>query len=140
LEAINAIERGEMKGYLAYADSECVGWLNANESHAYARLWDDLKDVVGDLRVGVTICYLIRADHRNRGVARILLRAALDGFRAQGFDAALALPMDVSCAPALKYRGTLSMYRELQYQELARHDNLVPMWLPLRADADGVQS
>jgi hypothetical protein len=60
------------------------------------------------------------------------LQAAIDGFRAAGYDAAIALPIDRPMADEKRYRGTLNMYREAGYREDGRHDAVVVMRLDLK--------
>ncbi len=131
-DALDAIRAGTMHGYVAIEDDRCVGWVNAGDALDYVRLHDDLKGYVGSARIGLTICFVIEPAHRNRGLARKLLQAAIDGFRAQGYDAAIALPVDRPMADERRYRGTMNMYREAGYVEKERHEPVVVMRLDLK--------
>lgn len=131
-DALHAIETGTMHGYVAIEDDRCVGWVNAGDALEYVRLHEDLKKSVGTAKIGLTICYVIEPAHRNKGLARLLLQAAIDGFRAQGYDAAIALPVDRPMADERRYRGTMNMYREAGYLESERHEPVVVMRLQLK--------
>ncbi|MFA5007012.1 MAG: GNAT family N-acetyltransferase [Candidatus Izemoplasmatales bacterium] len=131
-DALAAIAAGTMHGYLAVEDGRCVGWVNAGDALSYPRLSGYLSPYVGTRRIGLTICFVIAPTHRNRGLARALLQAALAGFADAGCDAAIALPVDVPMADERRYRGTMNMYREAGYVEDERHDNVVVMRKDLR--------
>ena len=129
-EALNEIRGGSMKGYLAFDGGQCIGWCNANDICAYSRLSDDIAPYVQGEKTGCTICYVSHPDYRNQGVARSLLKAAVEGFRADGYDAVLALPVDGQIN-ARRYRGTMHMYEELGFQEVARIEDTTVMRLGL---------
>ena len=131
-DALRAIAAGSMRGYLAVEDGRCVGWVHANDARAFTRLRDDLAPYLGDAPIGLTICFVIETSHRNQGLARALLKAALDGFAQAGFAAALALPVDRPMAGERRYRGTMNMYREAGYREIDRRDAVVVMRKDLR--------
>lgn len=131
-EAIKEIKSGNMKGYLAFDGTNCIGWCNANNVKQFIRLEDDLKHVVKNQKVGCVICFVIHSEYRNQGVARQLLRRAVDDFRIQEFDAVLAIPRESKGSPERLYRGTLNMYKELAFEEIEKDDNASIMLLKFR--------
>ncbi len=120
LEAIEEIKAGNMKGYLAYDGTKCIGWCNANDVRQFLRLEDDLKHIVKNQKVGCVICFVIHPEYRNQGVARQLLRKAVEDFRMQKFDAVLAIPRENNGSRERFYRGTLNMYKELSFEEVEK--------------------
>lgn len=138
-EAIETIGAGTMTGYLAFDGDKCIGWCNASDVARFLRLEHDFDHLTKGKKVGCTICYVIHPQYRGQGVARALLHRAVDDFRAEGFDAVLALPVEADAGSGKRYRGTLSMYRELGFQEVARHDALHVMWLELVSHHAGSQ-
>lgn len=129
LEAIEQIKAGNMKGYLAFDGDKCIGWCNANNVNQYIRLEEDIKHIVKGKKVGCVICFVIHPEYRNQGIARLLLKQAIEDFRLQGFDAVLAIPVDMKDKLEKRYRGTLNMYGELGFREIEKHDNTSVMWL-----------
>lgn len=129
LEAIEQIKAGNMKGYLAFDGDKCIGWCNANNVSQYIRLEQDIKHIVAGKKVGCVICFVIHQEYRKQGVARLLLKQAVEDFRLQGFDAVLAMPVDIKDKPEMLYRGTLNMYSELGFREIEKHINTSVMWL-----------
>jgi GNAT superfamily N-acetyltransferase len=130
VEALAEIASGGMRGYLARDGEHIVGWLNAGDLSAYRLLAPELTPLTGGQKTGMTICFVVDPAHRNRGVARLLLDAAIEGFRAQGYDAVLALSSE-SDIPEKRYRGTLRMYQERGFLPL-KHGDLSLMRLALR--------
>ena len=77
---------GRMAGYLAYAGGQVVGWCQAAPRRLIPNLQADERLAVDDLdQVGAIVCFTIAAPFRRRGLARMLLDAALDGFRAKAW-------------------------------------------------------
>ncbi len=129
-EAVESIKSGDMKGYLAFDGERCIGWCNANDIRAFVRLFADVEPYVQGKKTGCTVCYVIDPAYRSKGVARSLLKAAVEGFKRDGFEAALALP--VESQPGInRYRGTFNMYRELGFAEIGRDGDAVVMRLDL---------
>ncbi len=131
-EALREIEAGNMRGYLAFEEDICVGWCNANDVTQFPRLREDMEALYRGKRVGSTVCYVIHPAHRGKGIARQLLARAIEDFRASGYDAMLALPIETDSARQRRYRGTLHMYQEAGYQEIQTIDHLHVMWLELK--------
>ncbi len=131
LEAIEEIKAGNMKGYLAFDGHKCIGWCNANNVQEYSRLEDDLKPYIKEGKVGCIICFVIDPEYREQGVARLLLKEAVEGFKSQGFNGVIALPVDIKNILEKRYRGTLNMYKELGFKELDKDDDVSVMWLTI---------
>lgn len=129
-EALEEIKNGNMKGYLAFDGERCIGWCNANDIRAYVRLLEDTAPYCKGKQVGCTICYVIDPAYRNQGVARCLLRAAIEGFKRDGFDAVLSMPVERQ-DHVQRYRGTFNMYREQGFVEIDRDEGVVVMQLLL---------
>lgn len=130
-EAIAAIAAGTMEGLLAFDGDKCIGWCNANDVERFLRFEDDFDHLTKGKKVGCVICFVIHPAYRGRGVARSMLKEAVRVFKAKGYAAVLALPVESEAGSEKRYRGTLNMYRELGFQEAERHDNLHVMWLDL---------
>jgi len=126
-DSIADIRAGKMHGYLALEKGKCVGWVNADDALAYPRLKDYLAPYVGAQKIGLTICYVIEPAHRNQGLARHLLNAAIEGFRTAGYEAVIGLPVDQPMAGERRYRGTMNMYLEAGFVEHRRFDAVVVM-------------
>jgi len=131
-EAMREIEAGNMRGYLAFEGDVCIGWLNANDVTHYPRLTEYTEELSRGKRIGCTICFVIHPDYRGKGVAREMLARAIADFRAAGYDAMLAIPVESPGAEQRRYRGTLHMYQQAGYTEMQTIDQLHIMWLELQ--------
>src|SRR6185369_1658781 len=72
--AAEFIDRGQLRGYLAYQDGKVVGWCNANRYDRYTTLDDRSKAVAG--AIGVLACFIVAPAYRGQGIAARLLQAA----------------------------------------------------------------
>ena len=111
------IDVGEMDGFLAYAGSEVVGWLNAQPyhklPHACARL--DVVPPALDVpphEAAAVVCFVIAPPWRRRGVARALLDGALASFAERGIRVVDAFPWKAgdSAKPTDHYHGPLPLF------------------------------
>lgn len=130
-DALLAIRSGAMHGFLAFEGETCIGWVNAGEAESFCRLTKDLEPFTGHGKTGLLICFVVAPDWQNHGVARALLKAALDDFREKGFSRVLALPLDAPMPGNRRYRGTMNMYREAGFKERTRLGITVVMELQL---------
>lgn len=132
-EAAQAIQAGEMHGYLAFDGELCIGWCLADDASRFIQLLKHTAPIIAGKKVGAVLCYVIRPEYRNKGVARLMLSRALEGFREQGYEAVLALPVDIQDDPQKRYRGTLNMYQEAGFAQIQEHGPVRVMWLELQA-------
>jgi len=133
-EAIKKIDSGSMNGFLAFEGEKCIGWLNANNWECLKRIREYVEPIIGDKKVGITICYVIHPNYRSKGVATTLLNAAIDDFRKEGYEAMLAIPVHSDKFSPTLYRGTISMYEKAGFRQINEFsdfgDNRV-YWLDL---------
>jgi len=116
-EAEVEISRNNMNGLLAYDENLCVGWLNVGSVLRYKRLLKDILDEYKNDNTALSICFVIREEYRNKGIASALLDFAIDKFRKNGFKQMIALPRDVDIRER-NYRGFSQMYLNRGYQEV----------------------
>jgi len=108
--ACQRIRDNTMQGYLAYRQGKPVGWCNA----APRTLLDSFADVPDPdaSRIGQITCFVVAKEHRRSGVARALLRAACEGFRAQKLAIAEATANPAASSDAENHYGPLTMFLE----------------------------
>lgn len=128
------IEASEMEGFLAYAGSVVVGWLNAQPyaklPHCAARMGIAPPPLpVPAHEAAAIVCFVIAPGWRRRGVARALLEGALSSFAARGLRIVDAFPFKAgaSTAPADHYHGPPSLFRAAGFAVLAEHANMTVM-------------
>jgi ribosomal protein S18 acetylase RimI-like enzyme len=128
------IDASEMEGFLAYAEGEVVGWLNAQPytklPHCAARMGiGALSLPVSPDRAAAVVCFVVAPGWRRRGVARALLEAALASFASRGIHIVDAFPFKAgaSTAAADHYHGPPSLFREAGFDVLSERKDLVVM-------------
>lgn len=103
------IGEGKLRGYLAYVNSQPVGWCNATPK----RLVPELRDLWPEdvEHVGSIGCFVIAQPFRHQGIASQLLATACEGFREQGLTVAEGYPLHRSSSEADDHFGPLKMFQ-----------------------------
>lgn len=100
-----------MHGYLAFDGERAIGWCQAAPRPTIPALSDEPDHPDGAAaQTGSIVCFVIAKDYRRKGLARRLLDAACDGFRAQGFRYAEGYPRAGLTNDGQNHYGPLSMY------------------------------
>lgn len=115
MEATLAIKEGSMKGFLAFDGDKCIGWLNANDHSSFIRISDFLNPYVENKKIACTICFVIHPDYRGQGVARLMLKEAINYYKGLNYDGMLAFPVE-NTGVQRHYRGSINMYQEQGYE------------------------
>ncbi len=125
------IEVGEMEGFLAFAGSEPIGWLNAQPRHKLPHCFDRMRVPATPLpcaayEAAVVVCFIIAPAWRRRGVSRILLAEALSSLAARGLKLVDAFPFKSggSERAADHYHGALSTFTAAGFAPLAETDSV----------------
>lgn len=118
---MDLIERGGLRGYLAYLDGKPVGWCNANLHSRYTTL----DDQPNRDRTGAIVCFIVAKPYRRIGVARHLLLAACRGFQDQGLEAIEALARTDTTDEAANHHGPLSMYQAAGFEAVGATGSIV---------------
>lgn len=118
---------GRPSGVLAYLNAEPVGWCAIGPRQDYERLTSprarSYRSIDGRPTWVIT-CFYIPKAARGQGIATTLLVAAVDYARREGVTTVDAYPVDLDLGdkPASSlYRGTLSMFTDAGFVEIARH-------------------
>jgi ribosomal protein S18 acetylase RimI-like enzyme len=108
---VDLIQKGKMRGYLAYLDGEPIGWCNANDKVNYPRLvsnkdlWDGKEEKICSI-----VCFIIAPEHRRKGIASQILDVICRDFSKRGYEYVEAYPRKGELTCAEHYHGPLSMY------------------------------
>lgn len=124
---------GVQRGYLAYADGEPAGWLNAaprNELPHLSRLPAfAIDDPDG---VGTVACFVIAPPYRRHGVARALLDAACADFARQGLAYAEGFPAKEPRSDGAAYHGPPSLFAAAGFAVVEERPPYLHVRKPLR--------
>ena len=119
-----ATERGPAPGLIAYRDDRPIGWVSLGPREDYPRLaYEKVLRPVDDRPVWSIVCFVIARRERGRGLARVLLEAAIEYAWNNGATTLEAYPVDTGGAhvpPPQAYKGTLAMFQRAGFAEVAR--------------------
>jgi len=130
-EAMQAlVEQETVPGLIAYRSGRPVGWISLGPREAYPRLErSPVMKRVDDRPVWSIVCFYVDPRERGRGVARALLRAAIDYARSQGARLLEAYPVDKRARshPDFLWFGPAQMFRRAGFREVARRKPARPV-------------
>ena len=118
---IDLIQRGDLRGYLAYADGKPVGWCNADLRTKYSTQEAALQPQP----VGAIVCFVVAKAYRGRGVASRLLGAACAGLAGQGMEVVEAQARKDTEDEAANHHGPLAMYLDSGFVPVGENGPLV---------------
>lgn len=119
--ACQRIQSNAMKGYLAFRDGKVIGWCNAAPRTMLAA-FDDEPDPDA-ASIGQITCFIVAKTHRGTGVAKALLSAACEGFRAQKLRIVEATAHPEATTDAQNHYGPLSMYLAAGFTEYSKGED-----------------
>jgi GNAT superfamily N-acetyltransferase len=126
------VESGGRPGLIAFDGREPIGWIALEPRERYPVLGRSrtLKPV-DDEKVWSITCFFIRRDHRRRGIARALVRAAIDHVRENKGRIVEAYPTepksDGPMPDAFAWHGVLPMFTSEGFIEVARRSPTRPI-------------
>ena len=127
------VTSGNALGILAFDGDTPVGWCSFGPRRDFPRLEtvkayrrDDTADV------WCVNCFFVTRQYRGRGIARGLLRSALEAMRRRGVDVVEAYPVTVSragkkLAAAFSWTGPVSIFQEIGFKEVQRLAQTKPL-------------
>lgn len=117
------VDAGNPPELIGYRGTVPVGWVSIGPREEYARLKrSPVMKPVDEQPVWSIVCFVVPAEHRGRGVAQALLKAAVAYARKQGATLVEAYPVDRSARSRDEYMwfGAKSMYDKAGFKEVAR--------------------
>jgi GNAT superfamily N-acetyltransferase len=118
------VDSGRRPGLVAFRDGRPIGWVSVAPRAEYTRL--DRSPVtrqVDEQPVWSLVCLYVSHAHRGTGVARLLVRAAVDYARERGAEFIEAYPVDdttTSVRADAAYHGVVTLLRSEGFEEVAR--------------------
>jgi GNAT superfamily N-acetyltransferase len=103
------MEKGIMRGYLAYEDGKVVGWCNVNDKRVFTKynnLQTDEENVIS------ITCFVIQKEYRGKGIAKKILEKIIDDAKMNHIKIIEAYPRPKSKTEFGNFHGPLSMYEK----------------------------
>jgi len=117
-------------GLIGYDGGTPVGWVSLGPREDFAKLRrSPAMKAVDDELVWSIVCLVVPSEFRKQGVARAMLQGAVAYARERGVRLVEAYPVDKgeAGAPDAPWFGTLAMFDELGFEEVARHKPARPI-------------
>lgn len=120
---------GPAPALIAYVDGEAAGWVRVGPRPAQVRIARTREIAshtplpLDDPGVWAISCFVVRREHRGRGLNTTLLEAAIDHARTHGAHTLEAYPYDTPAAKQTTnqlYKGVLSVFEAAGFTVAAR--------------------
>lgn len=124
------IDAGPPPALIAYVDGESAGWVRVGPRTSQVRLGRTKKFAANseepwdDDAVWAVSCFVVRKEHRGKGLNARLLEATVDFARENGARVVEAYPVDTGAGRKHPvndlYHGTVSTFEKAGFREVAR--------------------
>ncbi|NKI40518.1 GNAT family N-acetyltransferase [Streptomyces physcomitrii] len=118
------VDEGREPGLLVYREGLPAGWVSLAPREEFGRLdRSPVSKPVDDRPVWSLVCLYVAREHRGHGVARQLVRAAVEFARERGARTVEAYPVDDTLGPVGAddaYHGLVSLLTQEGFAEVAR--------------------
>ena len=136
------VDGGRAPGLVVHRNGEPAGWCSVAPRGEYSRLdRSPVTKPVDGTAVWSLVCLYVDPRHRGTGVARELVRTAVEHARTQGAAMVEAYPVDEALGPvptASAYHGLVGLFASEGFEEVARRTpNRPVMRLRLRSSEAG---
>ena len=140
--ALQMVQNGSIRGYLAYDGDLSVGWCNANDRMNYYRVGEfDLDNVPSDEKpvgceekgqIKSVVCFEIAPEYRGNGIATALLERVCSDAKSDGYAFVEAYPMKQVHNNALAFTGSIHLYEKFGFVPFSENGNTLVMRKALR--------
>ena len=121
---IEMIKENKLKGYLAYYKNTPIGWCNVNDRANYEALKKIYDiDEVEQQKTSSVVCFLIRPEFRNKGVANKILQRLIIDYSNKDYSFIEAYPAKAENSCEKNYKGPLSIYENNGFRIISDHKN-----------------
>lgn len=135
--AASLIEKGVLRGYLAYENGTAIGWCNANDQQNYIRVGpfvpdqrrdEDLYISPGERgKIKSVVCFEIAPGCRGKGIAKMLLQRVCEDAKAEGFAFVEAYAQEAEAFSEFDFTGPAAMYQRAGFEEVRRWGKTIVM-------------
>jgi len=103
------LEKGMMRGYLAFEHGKVVGWCNVNEKSVFSKLNNMQTDEENVLSI---TCFTIQKEYRGKGIAQKILDKIIKDAKINNMKIIEAYPSRNSKTEWGNFHGAYSMYEK----------------------------
>ena len=125
------VDAKKIPGLMAYLDGDPVGWVAVEPRSEYPKLAHSrVLTPVDDQQVWSVTCFFVEKNHRKKGIAVELLKAAIAHVHEHGGRIVEGYPVDSKTdqpAPFV-FTGTASAFVQAGFEEVARNSPTRPIF------------
>jgi GNAT superfamily N-acetyltransferase len=103
------IDKGIMKGYLAYEAGKVIAWCNVNTKSALPKYEDGLEE---SLKILSIACFVVQKEYRRKGIAQKLLARIVKDAKKEGIRIIEAYPRKKAQTEYGNFLGPYSLYEK----------------------------
>jgi len=128
------IEKGILRGYLAYFDGVSIGWCNVNDRANYPAepQYEVPFHAPANNREKAIVCFEIAPEFRRKGIASALLQKAVSDATAESYLAVVGFPVIREERYEWDNRGLVRLYEKAGFTNLAEQEGYIIMRKELR--------
>ena len=131
------VQRGIIRGFLAYDNMTAVGWCNSNDRLNYYRVGEfDIDDAPEDSEpsdcpskgyIKSIVCFEISPEYRGQGIARKLLDRVCQDAATEGYTFVEAYPKEASKDSNMSFTGPYKLFECAGFNEYSRSGSTIVM-------------
>ena len=103
------VEKGIMRGYLAFDHGKVVGWCNVNDKSAFSKYNNIQTDEENVISI---TCFVVQKEHRGKGIAQKILDKIIEDAKINHKKIIEAYPRRNSRTEFGSFHGPYSMYEK----------------------------
>jgi len=125
--AIWLVEKGMMRGYLAFEHGKVVGWCNVSDKRVFSKLHDIQTE---EENVIAITCFMIQKEYRGKGIAQRILNKIIEDAKINNKKIIEAYPRPNAKTEYGNFHGPYSMYEKNGFKlEKVRDVEVVRLYL-----------
>jgi ribosomal protein S18 acetylase RimI-like enzyme len=135
--AINLINQGKLKGFLAFDNEKPIAWCNVNEKNLF--FFDkNLNKVYCDIdnKIISIVCFLVSHKYRRRGISTLLLKEIINHYQKSSKAFLEAYPFTNVIKDSENYHGPLELYTKNGFYIDKEYDKYFVMKYKLSKEGD----
>ena len=111
--AVRFVRENKIRGYLAYADGNVIGWCSADDRNNYAALKRnaDLEHETSN-KIKSVVCFLVAPDMRGKGIATQLLERVCADAETESYDFIEGYPSGGDWDMYVAHHGTVALFEK----------------------------
>ena len=125
--AVEMLEQGKIKGYLAYDDGVSIGWCNAADIDSYEGFVPEFARKSKCGKTVAIVCFEIAPDYRGKGLASAFIEQVCMDAKAKGYVAVEGYAKISEERNEYDFTGPVHLYEKAGFSQVAEQEGIVIM-------------